>query len=169
MKPLASFWSTLRGLRCRSRPWIRCRRHWAPVPTCRGRPGEPRHTRHGSCGISPSGERGNSAITYFAQQSQSLAMVQKYSKGANQKRRAKEAQYLRKQKWTKRESGSLVGNCQVMAVFEDCKKVCNPLNSMAGRQGFEPWERSHVQRFSRPPHSTTLPPPRFCRSNCGAV
>lgn len=31
---------------------------------------------------------------------------------------------------------------------------------MAGRQGFEPWERSHVQRFSRPPHSTTLPPPR---------
>ncbi len=31
---------------------------------------------------------------------------------------------------------------------------------VAGRQGFEPWERSHVQRFSRPPHSTTLPPPR---------
>ena len=33
-------------------------------------------------------------------------------------------------------------------------------NKVAGRQGFEPWERSHVQRFSRPPHSTTLPPPR---------
>lgn len=33
---------------------------------------------------------------------------------------------------------------------------------VAGRQGFEPWGRSHAQRFSRPPHSTTLPPPR-CR------
>ena len=31
---------------------------------------------------------------------------------------------------------------------------------VAGRQGFEPWDGSHHQRFSRPPHSTTLPPPR---------
>ena len=37
-------------------------------------------------------------------------------------------------------------------------RVCDV--QVAGRQGFEPWERSHVQRFSRPPHSTTLPPPR---------
>ncbi len=27
--------------------------------------------------------------------------------------------------------------------------------------GFEPTERSHAQRFSRPPHSTTLPPLRL--------
>jgi len=31
---------------------------------------------------------------------------------------------------------------------------------MAERQGFEPWVGSHPQRFSRPPHSTTLPPLR---------
>ena len=31
-------------------------------------------------------------------------------------------------------------------------------NKMAERQGFEPWERSRAQRFSRPPHSTTLAP-----------
>jgi len=31
---------------------------------------------------------------------------------------------------------------------------------MAERQGFEPWEPVKVQRFSRPPHSTTLPPLR---------
>ena len=29
---------------------------------------------------------------------------------------------------------------------------------MAERQGFEPWEGINPQRFSRPPHSTTLPP-----------
>ena len=28
---------------------------------------------------------------------------------------------------------------------------------VAEAQGFEPWGRSHAQRFSRPPHSTTLP------------
>ncbi len=28
---------------------------------------------------------------------------------------------------------------------------------MAEREGFEPPDRSHGQRFSRPPHSTTLP------------
>jgi hypothetical protein len=28
---------------------------------------------------------------------------------------------------------------------------------MAEEEGFEPPERSHAQRFSRPPHSTTLP------------
>jgi hypothetical protein len=28
---------------------------------------------------------------------------------------------------------------------------------MAEEQGFEPWVRSHVRRFSRPVHSTTLP------------
>ena len=27
---------------------------------------------------------------------------------------------------------------------------------MAERQGFEPWELLLAQRFSRPPHSTTL-------------
>ena len=43
---------------------------------------------------------------------------------------------------------------KVLEGFSCQKKI------MAGRQGFEPWERSHVQRFSRPPHSTTLPPPR---------
>lgn len=32
---------------------------------------------------------------------------------------------------------------------------------LAGNQGFEPWERSHVRRFSRPVHSTTLPIPRM--------
>ncbi len=31
---------------------------------------------------------------------------------------------------------------------------------LAERQGFEPWVGSHRQRFSRPPHSTTLPPLR---------
>ncbi len=31
---------------------------------------------------------------------------------------------------------------------------------VAERQGFEPWVGSHRQRFSRPPHSTTLPPLR---------
>ena len=49
-------------------------------------------------------------------------------------------------------------------------KVLEAMNakkcSMAGRQGFEPWGRSHAQRFSRPPHSTTLPPPR-CGSGAG--
>ena len=33
-------------------------------------------------------------------------------------------------------------------------------NNMAEREGFEPSVRLHVQRFSRPPHSTTLPPLR---------
>ena len=28
---------------------------------------------------------------------------------------------------------------------------------LAEEEGFEPPERSHAQRFSRPPHSTTLP------------
>jgi hypothetical protein len=28
---------------------------------------------------------------------------------------------------------------------------------VAEEQGFEPWVRSHVRRFSRPVHSTTLP------------
>lgn len=28
---------------------------------------------------------------------------------------------------------------------------------MAEEEGFEPPERLHAQRFSRPPHSTTLP------------
>ena len=28
---------------------------------------------------------------------------------------------------------------------------------MAEGQGFEPWRRSHVQQFSRLPHSTALP------------
>ena len=31
---------------------------------------------------------------------------------------------------------------------------------VAERQGFEPWEPSQAQRFSRPPHSTTLAPLR---------
>ena len=31
---------------------------------------------------------------------------------------------------------------------------------MAERQGFEPWVGANRQRFSRPPHSTTLPPLR---------
>lgn len=31
---------------------------------------------------------------------------------------------------------------------------------MAERQGFEPWEGINPQRFSRPPHSTALPPLR---------
>ena len=31
---------------------------------------------------------------------------------------------------------------------------------VAERQGFEPWVGLHRQRFSRPPHSTTLPPLR---------
>jgi hypothetical protein len=40
---------------------------------------------------------------------------------------------------------------------------CN-FNSLQGklaeRQGFEPWVGANRQRFSRPPHSTTLPPLR---------
>ena len=36
----------------------------------------------------------------------------------------------------------------------------HPEKSMAVRQGFEPWEPVKVQRFSRPPHSTALPPHR---------
>jgi hypothetical protein len=35
---------------------------------------------------------------------------------------------------------------------------------VAEEVGFEPTERSHVQRFSRPPHSTTLPPLRLIAS-----
>ena len=36
-----------------------------------------------------------------------------------------------------------------------------PINIiLAEREGFEPSVRLHVQRFSRPPHSTTLPPLR---------
>ena len=31
---------------------------------------------------------------------------------------------------------------------------------VAERQGFEPWVGVNRQRFSRPPHSTTLPPLR---------
>ena len=31
---------------------------------------------------------------------------------------------------------------------------------VAERQGFEPWVGANRQRFSRPPHSTTLPPLR---------
>lgn len=51
---------------------------------------------------------------------------------------------------------------------------------MAERQGFEPWVGANRQRFSRPPHSTTLPPLRgrdrggdlagswrACNPNCG--
>ncbi|CAN0555730.1 unnamed protein product, partial [Laminaria digitata] len=34
---------------------------------------------------------------------------------------------------------------------------CVCLERLAEAQGFEPWGRSHAQRFSRPPHSTTLP------------
>ena len=41
---------------------------------------------------------------------------------------------------------------------------------MAEEEGFEPPERSHAQRFSRPPHSTTLPPARggmpLCMTFC---
>jgi hypothetical protein len=33
---------------------------------------------------------------------------------------------------------------------------------LAERQGFEPWEGLHPQRFSRPPRSTTPPPLRDC-------
>ena len=33
-----------------------------------------------------------------------------------------------------------------------------PLMSLAEREGFEPPDRGSGQRFSRPPHSTTLPP-----------
>ncbi len=32
------------------------------------------------------------------------------------------------------------------------------LDQLAERQGFEPWELVRAQRFSRPPHSTTLAP-----------
>ena|GEM_PF-3717070 len=34
-------------------------------------------------------------------------------------------------------------------------------NNMAERQGFEPWDGLHHQRFSRPPHSTALAPLRI--------
>lgn len=39
--------------------------------------------------------------------------------------------------------------------------------NVAERQGFEPWVGANRQRFSRPPHSTTLPPLRAQGSSCG--
>ena len=39
-------------------------------------------------------------------------------------------------------------------------------NKMAERVGFEPTVRSHARRFSRPVHSTTLPPLRSCGAYC---
>ena len=39
---------------------------------------------------------------------------------------------------------------------------------MAERQGFEPWELLRAQRFSRPPHSTTLAPLQTVKSSTGS-
>ena len=45
-------------------------------------------------------------------------------------------------------------------IFSMLGAIQTGVKVMAERQGFEPWERSHAQRFSRPPHSTTLAPLR---------
>ncbi len=42
--------------------------------------------------------------------------------------------------------------------FKVLASICDDEKEMAERQGFEPWERFRAQRFSRPPHSTTLAP-----------
>ena len=39
-------------------------------------------------------------------------------------------------------------------------EASDSLKYVAEREGFEPPDDSHRQRFSRPPHSTTLPPLR---------
>lgn len=59
-----------------------------------------------------------------------------------------------------RERGKLVGKQPRSPYPGETLNSREVKERVAGRQGFEPWERSHVQRFSRPPHSTTLPPPR---------
>ena len=48
--------------------------------------------------------------------------------------------------------------------FRLLRELCGRESQMAEGVGFEPTERSHAQRFSRPPHSTTLPPLRRRRS-----
>ena len=88
----------------------------------------------------------------------SLSMVQEYPKGTSQKRLAKRVQTKRDRNrtQTRKSSGETAGSENTGRG----QRVVGSAISMAGRQGFEPWGRSHAQRFSRPPHSTTLPPPR---------
>ena len=49
---------------------------------------------------------------------------------------------------------------QTSSIFKALGAVNTGNFKMAERQGFEPWVRSLAQRFSRPPHSTTLAPLR---------
>ena len=51
--------------------------------------------------------------------------------------------------------------CIYLLLFLTLRAAWTTINILlAEREGFEPSVRLHVQRFSRPPHSTTLPPLR---------
>ena len=45
------------------------------------------------------------------------------------------------------------------------KSATNGCSNLAEREGFEPSERLHAQRFSRPPRSTTLAPLQRCKTS----